>query len=663
MSGATDPSPAADVPREHNGRTGHAPTARPGRGPARSRATDVRALASPGAAPTGCVQSPGDDESRDDVAGRVATVLRSTAGAVGPASWRAERAMCWIRIVAVTFGMSTVLFNRQAVTGSIKVAALAVMAAYGLASLAVVVRYRDRPPRGWRTDRVLTATLVADGLLIIGLTTLLAGAPMERAWVLPVLLPLVGGLKAGPRGAAVGVVGMIVAETAGHLVRVQVHGLTADLETQISFVGIGAIGGALAGWVARLAASERHRAETATRHLEAIHEVVLSGLGGGVDAVIPRMVDALRVRLQQQGIVLALVDDEGILRFARTSGIDVEAGSEVPLDEGGPASRVLAGGPPQLIGPDLLRDVTLCRDDARSAVMSAIRANDQIIGLLVLVSSEQVYGTEDLVLADRLAYQMGLVIEAARAFDREASLVDRYRQLDSMRTDFVSLTSHELRTPMTAIVGIAETLLHRDIADPAKRRELAAAIVRQGKRLERLVEDLRTVSVLDAGGLRIVPRRCSITEVLRAPVEAVSPAAVVLEGDVDVRLFCDPDRATQIVANLIDNALQHGAEPVTVRWHRIGEDVAIEVADGGTGIDPDRRERIFERFETSADMLTHHRGTGLGLPIARELARAMGGDLVLVDAAHGTCFRITLPASSVATDLRLAEPVEVADVR
>ncbi|MBW3550997.1 MAG: HAMP domain-containing histidine kinase, partial [Proteobacteria bacterium] len=141
-----------------------------------------------------------------------------------------------------------------------------------------------------------------------------------------------------------------------------------------------------------------------------------------------------------------------------------------------------------------------------------------------------------------------------------ADLADRYRELDRLKTDFVAITSHELRTPLTTVLGAIETMRQRmDELDRDELHRLVEALSRQAQRLSRLVDDLRTVSRVDAGTLHTYNRPTDVGRVVQDAVAGLLDLDVdVALGDALPKVLADPDRLEQVVANLLANGGQHG---------------------------------------------------------------------------------------------------------
>lgn len=231
--------------------------------------------------------------------------------------------------------------------------------------------------------------------------------------------------------------------------------------------------------------------------------------------------------------------------------------------------------------------------------------------------------------------------------------VTELRRLDAMKSNLVATVSHELMTPLTSLSMALHILLGEKVgALSPQQTELLAAAREDADRLQQILEGLIDVSRLESGAteLELVPMAAG--ELVAAAVEPIRPAfkdkgvALVVElAGGEVRVLADAARAALLLGNLLTNALKHtpAGGTVTVAARVVdGRRAEISVADTGTGIPPEHRERIFDRFfrvpgETE-------RGAGLGLAIAKEIAQAHGGRLWLdPDAGPGATFRFEIP--------------------
>jgi len=227
------------------------------------------------------------------------------------------------------------------------------------------------------------------------------------------------------------------------------------------------------------------------------------------------------------------------------------------------------------------------------------------------------------------------------------------RRLEEEKSDFVATISHELRTPMAAVYGAAETLLRRDIALGSEQgRALLEMIARQAQRLAQITEDVLLTRNLDRGDVQLERRPVDVAELVRATVAALEsqlpePVPVDVDIEADAALVSgDSDRIQQVLMNLLDNAFKYGGKSrVAVRVENANGSVRVSVGDSGPGILPADAERIFEKFFRADPQLTYAPGgTGLGLYISRELAQRMGGSLgVTSSPGAGATFVLELP--------------------
>jgi two-component system phosphate regulon sensor histidine kinase PhoR len=228
------------------------------------------------------------------------------------------------------------------------------------------------------------------------------------------------------------------------------------------------------------------------------------------------------------------------------------------------------------------------------------------------------------------------------------------RRLETMRRDFVANVSHELKTPLTAIAGYAETLAAE--ADPASQTAgFAATIGQNARRMQLLVDGLLDLSRIESGHWQ--PKR-SVVEIDAAARDAWAPFAErAATAHIRFRptipreahaVSADPDALRQIFTNLFDNALRHtpAGGTIQVAAELQSDGVAVSVADTGNGIPPEHLPRIFERFyRVDQGRARHQGGTGLGLAIVKHLVEAHGGHVEAESTlGHGTTIRLHFPA-------------------
>lgn len=235
--------------------------------------------------------------------------------------------------------------------------------------------------------------------------------------------------------------------------------------------------------------------------------------------------------------------------------------------------------------------------------------------------------------------------------------VTRLHALERVRRDFVANLSHELKTPLTAIRGFAETLLEGEFAGPPEQKRFLGIIREHAVRLSRLTDDLLKLARIEAGRLEANSVPVRIRTVVETIVETARMRAgqrtlSARESGDALLLETDPTLLTEILQNLVDNAIQYTADDgqVEIVTKRAGGEVRIAVSDNGVGIPKRHQNRIFERFyrvDTARSRAVG--GTGLGLAIAKHLAELLGGRIGVESApGNGSRFTVVLPAASTA---------------
>lgn len=237
-------------------------------------------------------------------------------------------------------------------------------------------------------------------------------------------------------------------------------------------------------------------------------------------------------------------------------------------------------------------------------------------------------------------------LESAQVRAEDAAAEARSSEARTRR--FLSDAAHELRTPVTGVQTLAESLVRHPDADLARRERIATTLVRETRRAGALVADMLELARIEDGA-PLERREIDLAELAAAEAERTALLAPTLTVQVTgppTRVLGDPSRLAQILANLLENARRHGPDDGTVRLE-VGTDGAqavLDVVDEGPGIPTADRERVFDRLVRLDDARSRDGGgAGLGLPIARALARAHGGDLRVADSDHGARLRLTLP--------------------
>lgn len=249
--------------------------------------------------------------------------------------------------------------------------------------------------------------------------------------------------------------------------------------------------------------------------------------------------------------------------------------------------------------------------------------------------------------ADRRAWLTSarLQLEGARRETELAQLrVAQLEALDNDKRDFLASVSHELRTPLAAVLGFATELADAwDRFDETEARAIVGLIAKQSADISSIVDDLLTITRVEAGTMFVCPASIDAVENLAATVYSLGREAgreVPLNGNALV--WADPTRLRQIVRNLVTNAFRYGGTRIRLEVVDASEMVAIEVRDSGGPIPPSRVATMFEPFDHADDGGRTPNSVGLGLAVARSLARMMGGELLYAYEDSESVFRLLL---------------------
>jgi signal transduction histidine kinase len=251
-------------------------------------------------------------------------------------------------------------------------------------------------------------------------------------------------------------------------------------------------------------------------------------------------------------------------------------------------------------------------------------------------------------LLDKLVQSLGRERQTRRAAEEAQGASEHLRR---RQQQFTTMAAHELRTPITALLGSLQTL--ERLLGPAglgpQQLALLEASSRQARRLARLVEDFMVVATETSGGISVAPARVEIAQLISsvvADLDHLGAARVRVSAAPGLWAWADPDRLAQVLTNLVRNALQYSppTAPVTVAASVGPGTVQVAVDDHGPGIAPDKLPQLFDRF--GEHPATDTAGLGVGLWIVRELLTAMGGNVWVEQGADGgSSFRIAIPAA------------------
>lgn len=460
------------------------------------------------------------------------------------------------------------------------------------------------------------------------------------------------------------------------------RGLRARLV--VAFVAVAVIGVVVASWASAAVASEAFIAATERNEVSELTSRVTATAPGLTFPPDQASLDALRAAVggdtlitygdlrSEEGGVGALIDDS----FRTAVGRDRQTVIQTVVDQG--RSWAVIGTPVMLTAVDGSRrpsgvDVYAARDlgDVQSQIDGLIRSALLIalVSLLLAVVTALVVARgvlrpvvelrdTALRLADgdlearalpRGADELGdLAVTLNRMAESVRTSVEALRTREADARRFAADVSHELRTPLGTLTAATELIAETaDELEPAARESVGLA-VSETQRLVTLVEELMEVSRIDAGTARVRPEPVALAESVMESLRMRGwreRVEVTVDGDRVLRT--DRRRLDLVLANLVANALRHGAPPLRVRISADLDRVRIEVTDRGPGIAARPVDRVFERFY-KADDARSSEGSGLGLALARENARLLGGEIVAENRANGGArFVLTLPLGHV----------------
>ena len=361
---------------------------------------------------------------------------------------------------------------------------------------------------------------------------------------------------------------------------------------------------------------------------------------------------------------------QAALHVVHTIGLPAEmeaALEQMPLEAPVPLAEVARVGEPLFLPsePELRRypewGAAMIRAGARAAAIVPVWANGELRGVLGLAWPEPRVFDED-----ERAFVLTLGVMCAQAIMRAYLRAAEWRareaaeQANQAKTRFLTMISHELRTPMNAVLGYT-SLLADGIDGPvsALQKDHLARVRASGTHLLELIEEILGYAHIDAGGDVVHSERVLLAAVVAESVVLVQPIAerkglrIRVEGlDEPVALHTDPRKLRQILVNLLANAVKFtDSGDVRLRLRIEGHDgdarVHCEVTDTGHGIALENQQHIFEAFwQQDSISPDGSGGTGLGLPVSRRLARLLGGDVIVARSAPGagSTFEVSLPA-------------------
>ena len=408
-------------------------------------------------------------------------------------------------------------------------------------------------------------------------------------------------------------------------------------------------------------------AEASERRAERL-QVATEALSGALSRaeVAKLIVDEAMVALGAQSGALAALEGDRLCFVAVRHFSATRVGDVVPLDERWPLpTAVRTGNPVVLTGRDAIRErfpviaAAHAADGIQAVAAFPMETGGRVLGgLLVRFTTPRVLGVVDRSFMGAMSRIAAESFDRARLFDAERDARSAAEAANRAKAAFLASMSHELRTPLQAALGFAQLMrsgLYGPVTD--EQADVLARVERSQTHLAHLIDDILDFARLEAGRVRITLEPVAISQVFADVVPIVAPQADAKRVALEVTPIADRLRATadqrrleQILINVVGNAIKFTPDGGTVRVdcvHDSDGNVTIRVRDTGVGIPADRLQSIFDPFvQVDSEFTRTASGAGLGLSISRDLARLMGGELVVESTLGvGSTFSLSLRAA------------------
>jgi signal transduction histidine kinase len=585
-----------------------------------------------------------------------------------------ERWVAWVRLGAVAFALfQLVLVGDDYPDARYERLAGATTAAFTAGALVLFwLSRRDLSVRALRRIGFLAlafdSAVVASYVLIYSFE---AGTPVRQAVFIPVIE---AALRYGLWGGILLPLAFAAVYAAFEELRSERFDHSFQVDNVTFPVGVLVIVGVIVGWLVERLRSQSWLAVRRAAEAEALRDELgrradlldaantcARALSSSLDLeqAFGAFIRELRglVPFDRTAIVLADDDSARVIATAGVAAQDVFPPGTEGRVGGSVLGEVVASGRPiyrrDMVDPVHPEEKRFLELGLRCRVVVPLLSGAEPIGMLSVVRREpESFDDEEIELLALLGRFLGATVQNIRAYEAERQTVEELRRLSALRADFVSLVSHELRSPMASLIGSAQTLRERWRELAADQREsFLALIAHETSRLAALVEDVLDTSRIEAGTFTYTFGAVDVGGLVRAAAAAAESGQdeVSVRADVTGTLPTvrgDAERLRQVLSNLIDNAVKYSPEGGEVRVATRAQNgrVQISVSDGGPGIPAEQQRLIFEKFGRAKLGDKTKPGTGLGLFIARSIAEAHGGAIVVESAPdRGATFTLTLP--------------------
>ena len=586
-----------------------------------------------------------------------------------------ERWVAWVRLAGAAFAVLEVATLSRSPLPAYRPAQWSITGVLVAGALALWAVTRIAP-EAWMT--VVGPTALVFDAAVIGAFALVFSYEYgnQTRWAM-IFVVVEGAMRYGRAGGILVPLALIPYFWFNEWWRAREFGPPGFVADRVTFIaGVLVLTGPIVGWlVNRLAAEGRVGAERAAeaerlrdelgRRVDVLEAANRSARALGssleIEQAFGAFIREVRGLVPFDRTAIVLVED-GLARTIATAGRGAETvyppGSAGPI-EGSVLGRVIAG--EVVVRRDLAEEMFpedrhLVELGLHSELIAPLLIGARPIGMISLSRERpDAFTAAEVELVALLGRLVATAVQNIHSYEAERRTVEELRRLSALRADFVSLVSHELRSPMAAVIGAARTLQERWRAlTPDQREAFLALIADETNRLAALIGDVLDTSRIEAGTFTY---RFSDIDLAALVGEAVGAAGF---GQDEVRIRAevaevlppvrgDAERLRQVLNNLIDNAVKYSpaGDEVAVRARRENGRVLVEVSDNGPGIPHDQQRLIFEKFGRADVPGGSKPGTGLGLFIARSIAEAHGGTLdVRSRPSGGATFRLSLPTAT-----------------
>lgn len=353
----------------------------------------------------------------------------------------------------------------------------------------------------------------------------------------------------------------------------------------------------------------------------------------------------------QAGSIMLLNSDASLtIEAAHGLSDEIVATTRVRLGEGIAGWVAMTGEPLLLEGKVKDPRFTMLvdrKDPIKSALCVPLKTKDKVIGVLMLrrKTSASKFTDEQLRFLSTIADQAAIALENAR-------LVRELKRVSQMKSEIVSMVTHDLKTPLTSIQGFLELVLTRNLP-PEKTSRYLTIVQEEAERLVRLINNLLDLSKLEAGEFKLTRRPVDLIRIIKATLSTLGsnePPNISFHPPAKVPLvLADEDLIIQVIHNLVSNAMKYSPERgnIEIRVAPAGSFVTTEVEDHGIGIPAEKLSQLFSRYYRVDSTATRGiPGTGLGLANVKYIVEAHGGNLsVESHEGRGSIFAFSLPAA------------------